>query len=248
MKLTTVITLATAILVVSCASGPRGLRDVDDIADVFTMKTVSGITSGNAEDILAEYSIPFEIPNPFQEGSQGRPGRYDPSHATTLKCTAVLLDSIATEADIMRRCSADSLDEAASVEFRDRYADDNLRPGTFRIRIDMESGFSDKSMDPDHWSLYIENAGGVMIEPSSITASTVFSASDSIYSQYYDRKFFRRLLNREITLYFRRSTFFGQDLFGESNPFIVLVVSRKRKTLARIGWRLASCAEAKSTP
>jgi len=229
-----------SVLAASCASGPGTLKDIHETADVVTMKTLSGVTAGNAADILRAYSIPFEIPNPFQEDSQGSLGRFDPSHESVIKCTAVLLDSISTEADIMHRCRADSLDEETCRAFGNKYRAANLRSGTFRIRIEMESGFSEKSMDPAHWSLYIENADGVMIEPSDITVMPVGAVSDSVYYDYNERYYHRTLLKSEMTLYFTRKTFFGQDMLGPDNPSIVLVVSREKKVLARVAWKLAS--------
>ena len=231
--------LICCFIIFSCASVPKGLRTANEVTDVCSVREGREITSDNAGEILKKYSIFFEIPNPFQGDSGGRSKRFDPNHESTIHCRAVLLDNFSTEADIQFHCLADSLDDSQCEEFRKDYIEKNLRDGMFRIRIEMESGFSEKSMNPNHWALYIENSDEVMIEPVDIKTSSVEAVKDSVYSKYNDIYFNRSLLRQDIILYFNNRTFFGQDIFGSKNPFIVLVVSRKKQMLARVAWKIS---------
>jgi len=223
---------------VSCASAPNNLRDVETIADVSESRSREILTCENAEEYLNRYSIDFKIPNPFVGDSVISSRRVDPSHEATIYCRATLLDEVSTEADIIIGCEKDSLDEASCEKFRKTYIEKNVREGMFRIRILMVSGFSPKSMDPDHWAIYIEDARGIMIEPKEIKTYEVSASQDTIYSKYYGIFLPRNLLRRDINLYFQRRTFFGEDLLGEENPHIVFVMSHEKKTVARVAWNI----------
>ena len=78
-----------------------------------------------------------------------------------------------------------------------------------------------------------------MIEPNDIARSAVRTNQDSVYSSYYDRNFARNLLVGDITLYFKKVTFFGEDLIDGDNRYINLVMSRNQRTVARIGWTVS---------
>lgn len=225
----------------SCASGAGGLRSAHEIVDLSSISAEEKVTRENAENILKKYIIDFEIPNPLYSESDGnsRRRRKDPSHEPTINCRAVLLDDFSTEAHILFQCQADSLDDVQCEEFREDYYKKNLRESMFRILISMESGFSEKSMELEHWALYIENSEGVMIEPADIKTSKVTTVEDSVYSEYYKTSFHRRFLKRDITLYFKTRTFFGQYILSSENPFIMFVMSRKKKTLARVAWKIS---------
>ena len=239
MKNIVIVALTLYVIFLSCASGPIGLRNVKEINDVSVVNNGQVITCENAENIFGKYIIDFIVPNPLYGDYGSSSGRIDPNHESTIHCRAVLLNDFSTRADILSKCRVDSLDEGNCEEFRKNYIEKNLRDGMFRIRIEMESGFSEKSMNPSHWAIYLENSSGVMIEPSDITDSSVTTFEDSVYSGYYDRNFPRRLLKRDVTLYFKKTTFFGEDLLSSENPYIILEMSHKKKTVARIAWKIS---------
>jgi len=239
MKKTVIVVLASCLIFLSCTSVSRGPRNVNEISDISKIDTGQKITYDNTDSILTQYSMDFTVPNPLYGDNSSRISRFDPSHESTIHCRAILLDDFSTEADILVQCKADSLDEGECEEFRKNYIEKSFRDGMFRIRIEMESGFSEKSMEPEHWSLYLENSSGVMIEPFEIINSTIKTLADSVYSAYYQMHFPRDLMKSTITLYFKNRTFFGENLLGGENPFIVLVMSRKKKTVARVAWEVS---------
>ena len=212
------------------------MYNADEYTDVASVRYKADISAENALSILDAYSIDFDIPNPFVTG--GRPRRtVNPNHEEIILCRAVLLDDYSTEADIVAHCIEDSLDSAECEKYRETYEKDLLRNDMFRIRLSMETGFAEKSLDPDHWIMYIENSEGVIIEPADIALSDVVSSQDSMYSPYLRRDIPRRLMMRDVTLYFREMTFFGSDLLGSGNDYITLVITREKKTLARVVWK-----------
>ncbi|MBN1290479.1 MAG: hypothetical protein JXB48_01465 [Candidatus Latescibacteria bacterium] len=233
------VTIFICLIIAACGSGGVVIQNTDRVADVSTFKGTTVENFESAEKILKDYTVEFKIPNPLSgQGSSIR--RFDPNHEDTILCYATLLDDISTEADIKYKCAKDSLNADACDSFKTKYIQENLKDGTFRIRVSMESGFSPKSMNPDHWVIYIENAKGIVIEPFDILTTPVTSHSDSIFSEYYRVNISRHLLYRDINLYFKRTTFFGEDLLGKSNPFLVLVFTHERKTLARVAWKTVS--------
>ena len=229
----------TCLLIYSCSAGSGKLRDVDMIIDISAVSTKKSITYENAQNILDQFSTAFQIPNPLFGGNESILRKSDPNHESIILCTAILLNDYSTEADIMNQCMKDSLDEHSCNELREKYIEQHVRDGMFRIRISMESGFSTKSMEPDLWAMYIEDTNGVMIEPSDITVSEFKALKDTLYSNYNRVYLHRNIMLRDITLYFKRITFFGEDLFGKDNPYIVLVLSHKRKTVARMAWNIS---------
>ena len=229
---------------VSCGSAKLQLGHVDSVSDISSFKPVPIRTTVDAEKVIKLYSIDFDIPNPlFGQNTTFR--RNDPNHEDIIKSRATLLDETSTEADILYYCFRDSLGAAAYETYRQVYTRDKVRKGMFRIRISMESGFSPKSMEPEYWTMYLENAKGVMIEPADITVTPVTSLEDSIFSDFYRVNLPRNLIKREMTLYFNRNTFFGEDLLSRENPFIVLVITREKKTLERLAWKSSALPKKK---
>ncbi len=229
---------------VACGSASLHLDNVDYLSDISSIKPAPIQSAEEAEKVNKLYSIDFDIPKPLY-GSDTSLQRMNPNHEKTIKSHITLLDDTSTEADILSHCLRDSLDAAACDKYREEYTREKVRKGMFRIRILMESGFSPKSMEPEHWTIYIENAKGIIIEPADITASEVTSLEDSVYSDFYRINFSRHLMKRDLTLYFNRITFFGEDLLSRENPFIVLVITREKKTLARLAWKTSALPKKK---
>lgn len=245
MKIHSLKTLFAAVLCIlaiySCG-GPAAMHNADEYTDIAPVRFKEDVTADNAASILDAYTLDFDIPNPFVPG--GGPRRtVNPNHEETILCRAVLLDDYSTDADIMAHCVKDSLDSDECAEYRTAYAEEFIREDMFRIRLTMETGFAEKSLDPDHWIMYIENSEGVIIEPADITLSDVASIQDSMYSPYLRRDIPRRLMVRDVTLYFRKKTFFGHDLLGSENEYLALVITRETKTLARVVWNISLSQE-----
>ena len=230
--------LVTLFTLISCGAGSVAMRDVETVANISKFKDKSIENVEIAEKALSEYSVEFEIPNPLTDaGSMYR--RIDPNHEDKIICRATLLDDVSSEADILCQCSRDSLSVEECESFTKNYRDEKIRDGMFRIRVSMESGFSPKSMDPKHWVIYIENSKGNVIEPNDIVTSPVTTLEDSIYSNYHRINLPRKLLKRSFELYFKQTTFFGEDLLSTNNPFIVLVFNREKRTLSRVAWKIS---------
>jgi len=248
MRLLWVLAFVAASLAGCAFFGSVKVKDVNAILKI-TPESVGGeVTRDNAEEILGKYSVDFTIPNPLFDTGSSRYRKFDPGHQHEIFCKAVLLDDVSTRADILVRCMKDSLDECPCREFEKEYRGKNIKEGMFRIRISMESGFSKKSMEPEHWAFYIEDTNGVMIEPVEIRASEITTVEDSVYSAYHRAFFPRTVLSRDITCYFERVTFFGEDLFGGQNPFIIFVMSREKKELVRIAWARSEGVEQLRVP
>jgi hypothetical protein len=218
----------------SCASEYKGIGRADAVALIGT--TAPG-PHANADSILARSTLDFVIPNPLVEDGISVSLKSDPSHENTIRCKAVLLDSVTTEADIASICRRDSLDSAAAAKFRETYLQEQVKPNQFRIRISMESGFSPKSLDPKFWVIFLMTSQGIAVEPLSVTSTPVVTKDDSVYSVQSRISMPRSLIRGDITLSFNRVTFFHEDLLGPDNPFIALELVKDRKTVARVVWK-----------
>lgn len=225
----------------SCASRSGIFKHADKVADISKISKPEFKTESDAENILNQYTIPFRIANPLIEPGSitSNIRRMDPSHEEQIYCKAILLDSLSTEADIRYQARKDSLGEKASAEYRQKYLQEKVQNGQFRIRIEMESGFSPLSIDPKFWSIYILDDRGVMIEPLQIVTNRVVSEQDSVYSSSHRIKLARNRIQGELILFFNRITFFKEDLFGPNNRAIALEMTRDQKTLARVVWKLS---------
>ena len=228
----------------SCSSGTI-IKNVDAVSDISKLENREKVTYDNARDVINAYTALFTIPDPLYSGnsSSSYARRMNQKLLGNISCRAVLLNDYSTEADIIMMSLLNAGDDSAMSAFRKQYIEENVRDGMFRIRITMQSGFSEKSMDPEHWALYLENTRGVMIEPTDIVVSEPQAAQDSVYSDYSRVYLRRNVLSRDITCYFKRITFFGEDLFSENNPFITFVISHEQKTVARIAWNFSSKKE-----
>ena len=243
-RFATMVAVAAAILTTGCGGGTTYVDNPSYLRDIRAYGP-QGVTAAASDSVLAGYTVAFSIPNPLSAGGSSGSRRREAEHMNTIYCQAVLLDDVATEADILAGCAADSLAGEECAIFRQEYRVDHIRDGMFRIRITMKTGFSEKSFDPDHWGMFIETTGGVMVEPADVVLSHRTANRDTVFSTY-SRQYIRRNLHvSDMTLYFKRITFFGADLLGPDNSPLVFVMSRKRKDVARVAWRHADTLKGK---
>ncbi len=229
-------TILFSLAVLSC--GSHGSFPDSDARSTIGNAAPSGSGSPvSPKSILDRYTLEFKIPNPLAEPGSVVNRRADPSHEGQIYCRATLLDSISTEADIAFTSSKDSLSGESYDRFRKKYLEEKVRPGQFRIRIAMESGFSPKSLDPKHWVMYLMNSRGVMIEPAQVQFTPGSSLRDSLYSSYQRVSLPRTRIYGYTTLYFDRVTFFKEDLLGKDSPYILLEIVQNQKTVARALWK-----------
>jgi hypothetical protein len=246
MKLS-IFLITVLVFAVSCSSANKSVRGVSKIADTTKYeKNVKNFTALAADSVLKKYTIEFDIPNPlFGDDGTGMTRRFDPSHTATIDVWARLLDDYSTEADIAVKCKKDSLSTDDCVKFAENYRNENHCDKMFRITLFMESGFSEKSLEPKLWSMYIEDAGGVTIEPVDIKAGPVTTLNDSVYNSNSDRFVNKRVFRRNLTLFFKKNTFYGENLLGDKNTKVVFTISRERKKIEKVAWKLFSTEKIK---
>lgn len=237
MKLHIAVPFLFCLVFLSCASHRGSFPDAD-VSTTIGIPVPDG-KKGDAtpKSILDRYTLEFKIPDPLADKGSVVNRRVNPSHEGEIYCRATLLDSIATEADIAFQCQKDSLSIEGCDEFKKKYFENHVHPGQFRIRVSMESGFSQKSLDPKHWVMYIMNAKGVMIEPTYVQFTPRASIRDSVYSAYNRIALPRTRIQGDITLYFNRVTFFDEDLLGSANPFILFEMVHDQETEVRVKWK-----------
>ena len=246
MKLS-IFLITALVLTVSCSSANKTVRGVSKIADTTkSEKHVKDLTASEADSILKKYTIEFDIPNPlYGDDGTGMTRRFDPSHTATIDVWARLLDDYSSEADIIVKCKKDSLSSDDCVKFAEKYRMDNQCGKMFRITLFMESGFSEKSLEPKLWSMYIEDAGGVTIEPVDIKAGPVTTFSDSVFNNNNDRFVSKRVFRRNLTLFFKKNTFYGENLLGDKSTHVIFTISRERKKVEKVAWKLNSAEKDK---
>jgi hypothetical protein len=235
--------LILSILLAGCSSNRLNLRADDHLRDISRVNRAILPTADDADSILKQYTVDFLIPNPLIQSNGASVGRsMGELDESVISCHAVLLDDFSTEADILSKCRADSLSGSAADQCRSSYVSDNVRDNTFRVVISMESNFSPKSMEPEYWAMYLETPDGVMLEPVDRRVSAVVTGVDSVRvgPERARRVQPRSAMKRDITLYFRKTTFFGENLLGGNISYLVLVMSREQRTVARIAWKLNS--------
>ena len=101
----------SVLLCVACGSASLHLGHVDYISDISSIKPAPIQSADEAEKVIKQYSIDFDIPNPLY-GSDISFRRMNPNHEDTIKSHVTLLDDTSTEADILYHCFRDSLDAA----------------------------------------------------------------------------------------------------------------------------------------
>jgi hypothetical protein len=221
----------------SCGGKPA-VKDTDSSTDITKgPKSPKSMNENVAQKVLEHYTTAFSIPNPLYGGMENSRG-FNQRREGSIQCWATLLDEYSSEADMAYQCLSDSLDSDACDSLKTHYRKHKIREDKFSIRIYMETGFSAKSVEPSLYTVFLETPKGVIIEPKDVVTSQVEAKQDSIYSEYYYRYVPRVALTRDITYYFDKVTFYGEELLGEENPYIILVVNHEKETLARVGWRL----------
>ena len=218
-----------------CASTSAPRSILPDVR-VVTLTAPTGESEESFEQVKDRWTARFTVsdplfgpssaPSPMLSGSKGR-----------IRIEATLFGPEMIEAERVRLCADDSLSETQCAAKRSEYAEQHHTQKWFRIALRLHSGYEEKSLEADMWTIYLVDDENIMYEPVAVTSDSVEKVTRKIYSEFHNRTMERSLFSRNVDLYFPHTTFFGKRLLDERNRSLKLILARHKRTAGEAEWR-----------
>lgn len=169
------------------------------------------------------------VPDPLAGGDDG----------PRLVIEAVLYGKDLIAAEIAETCMLDSLaDEACEETMWDEYRSEHRPDSLLRIQLNLRSTFSINSLDTRFWDIYLRGHDGIMHEPVTVKKHEPVAVREDKLPEPGRVPVHAGLYTRDVDLYFFIRTPFGATVLGPDIGSVVLVLSRSRRELAALTWRI----------
>ncbi len=186
------------------------------------------------EEVKARWTANFTIPDPlFKESDSNLPPFLKPPNLGLIKITATLYGEEMIDAWVRKTCEEESL---SCEEVYEEYENKHHPEDQFRIELRLQSHFSEHSLEPELWTIYLEDDQNVMYEPLSVQKEKISIEEKEIPSPYYNFPIRIKRISRKVDLYFPRVTFFGKSLLGKQTKFLMLVFSYQKRPVGEAKW------------
>jgi len=153
-----------------------------------------------------------------------------------IRIEATLYGPEMVEAELSKICADDSLSEAECAQRKAEYVENHHTQKWFRIALRLHSGYEQKSLDANLWTIYLVDDEGIMYEPAAVKSDSVEKVTRKIYSEFHNTTMERSLFSRNVDLYFPKTTFFGKALLDEGNRSLKLILARRKRTVGEAEW------------
>jgi hypothetical protein len=140
------------------------------------------------------------------------------------------------EATVAAQCQADSLTTEGCDSLLAAYRDTHRDSTEFRIDLKLESNFSEKSLQPRFWDMFIEDDDKIMYEPVRFEAEPVVAVKKDTLSEPGRANILGGPYRRLVHLYFSRISPMGGPLLSAETEQLRLVFSRNRMRLGEAIW------------
>jgi hypothetical protein len=218
-----------------CASTSAPRSILPDVC-VVNLTASAGKSEESFEQIKKRWTARFTVSDPLF-GSSAAPSPMLAGSRGRIRIEATLFGPEMIEAEQSKTCADDSLSETRCTAKRAEYADQHHTQEWFRIALRLHSGYEEKSLEPDMWTIYLEDDENIMYEPTEVTTDSVEKVTRKIYSEFHNRTMERNLFSRNVDLYFPQTTFFGKALLDERNRSLRLILARHKRTAGEAEWR-----------
>lgn len=229
--------LATSFCLFFGGCGPPGYR-------YYGLPNVRVVTPGVKRDqpfkeVEERWTTRFTVPNPlFRESDVDLPPFLRPPDLGVIKISATLFGEEVIDSWIRQVCTRDSL---SYEETERRYEEEHHPEDQFRIKLNLQSGFAKHSVDPDLWTIYLEDDKAVMYEPVSIKKGETIVKHREMPPPYYTPPYYsitikKTEISRVVDLYFPKVTFFGKRLLERGTKSLKLVFSYGKRPIGEGKW------------
>jgi hypothetical protein len=186
------------------------------------------------EELKTQWTANFTIPDPlFKESDSNLPPFLKPHSLGLIKVAAALYGEEMINAWVRKTCEEESL---SCEETYKKYEDKHHPEDQFRIELRLQSHFSEHSLEPELWTIYLEDDQDVMYEPLAVQKGEISTEEREIYSPYSNLPIEISQIRRTVNLYFPRVTFFGKRLLSKRTKFLRLVFSYQKRPVGEAKW------------
>lgn len=211
-----------------CGQPYHGLPNVR----IVTLETSEKI--GPFEEVKTQWTANFTIPDPlFKESDSNLPPFLKPHDLGLVKVAAALYGEEMINAWVRKTCEEESL---SCEEAYKKYEDKHHSEDQFRIELRLQSHFSEHSLEPELWTIYLEDDQDVMYEPLAVQKGEVSTEEREIYSPHSNLPIEISQIRRTVNLYFPRVTFFGKRLLDKQTKYLRLVLSYQKRPVGEAKW------------
>ena len=218
-----------------CASTSAPRSILPDVR-VVNLAPPTGESEESFEQVKDRWTARFTVADPLF-GSSAAPSPMLVGSKGRIRIEATLYGPEMIEAELSKICADDSLSETECAERRTEYAEQHHAGEWFRIALRLHSGYEEKSLEADMWTIYLVDDENIMYEPTAVTSDSVEKVPRKIYSEFHNMTMERTLFSRNIDLYFPKTTFFGKALLDEHTHSLKLILARHKRTAGEAEWR-----------
>ena len=230
-----------ALALAFAASGctPTDSVDVTLTRSVPDPLTLSGHNLLRDSIVTEEWTCRAEIPDPLAAGAAGMRMVVEATLFGRDVVDATLRESCRDTSGAprdtvaRRRCM-----EAAYGEYRAEHRSDTQ----FRIRLKLRSTFSQNSLDPKFWNIYIKNDDDIAVEPERVVMEDPVVVRHDSLARPGRPPIKAGLYTRTVDLYFAKRTPFGLEPLKDTE-WLRLFISRNRQDQVVFTWLFGNAHE-----
>ncbi|RKY68598.1 MAG: hypothetical protein DRQ02_03830 [Candidatus Latescibacterota bacterium] len=184
--------------------------------------------------VKAQWTANFTLPDPlFKESDSNLSPFLSPPDLGLIRVSATLYGEEMIDAWVRKTCREESLSYTQAYE---QYENKHHPEDQFRIELKLQSHFSEHSLEPELWTIYLEDDQDVMYEPLSVQKGEIVVKEKEICAPHSNFPIRIRQISRTIDLYFPRVTFFGKRLLSQQTKYLRLVFSYQKKPMGDAKW------------
>jgi hypothetical protein len=186
--------------------------------------------------LARERTITWEMNNILFSSSDNSLNKFKNLEESTMDAEVVLYDLALIQAEESMRAKADTTRnppvyyETLCNEYWQRHHPEKY----LRIKIRMRSQFSQKSLDPGLWTIYLVDENNDMYEPDSLKSGIVEEKKVERWEN--SQRYYRHHFTTEFNAYFPLVTFYHQPLMPANRKYLKLVLAYKQEVIGEGSW------------
>lgn len=197
----------------------------------YNIKSIHSRSLDSLAFLKKERTVSWKMQNILFSSSDRSLNRFKDFDESTMDVTSTLYD------DLLIGCMLDSIaqqDTSSYATLLHKYQEKHNSNEYIRIQVTLTTYFSRKSIENELWTIYLVDENGDMYESERVVFGSITEQSSS--GKYRDKTLSRSHYQSVIDLYFKRITFYGQDLISLDRKYLKLVFAYKRKIIGAGGW------------
>lgn len=187
-------------------------------------------------DLKKQWTVCFNPRNPLYVSS-AQVGDSEETQLENIEVEATLYDPLLIEAWVRYQAQMDSSATDGVGKYRRIYARKHDPENLFRIELELRSGFAEKSIDLEPWTIYLVDNQGTFYEPKKVDQGAIIQSKMEL--EHHGLPMERTLISSTANLYFPQVTFYGHRILGKETEFLKLIFAYQKEVEGEGIWVFA---------